>query len=355
MKASHVTLKDIAKELGISTTTVSRALKDYPDISNKTKKAVVELAERLKYRPNPIALNLRKNKSNIIGVIIPEIVHHFFSTIISGIMEVADEAGYTVMLCQTNETYRQEVREASVLLSSRVDGLLMSLSNETEDVRHIEEFQRVGIPVVLFDKVSDQVESTKVIVDDYEGAFHAVEHLIEQGCRKIALLRGPLMAYNTQKRFSGYLDALKKHQIQVEESLILECKSFSLQEGAELAQQLLRLPQMPDAIFGLADQVAIGALHALKAKHIKIPQEIAVVGFSDWEMASLIEPALSSVYQPGYEMGKTATKLLLNEILLGQQDQDPVLITKMLPTQLKVRSSSHRNAQEIQALDQAFT
>ena len=340
MKITQVTLKDIARELGISPTTVSRALKDYPDISKKTKNAVLELAEKLNYRPNPIALNLRKNQSNTIGVIIPEVVHNFFSTVISGVMKVADEAGYSVIICQSNEQYEREVREAGTLLASRIDGLLISLSNETKDFKHIDEFTRYGVPVVLFDKVSSELNVSKVVTDDYGGAFQATEHLINQGFSRIALIRGSDVASNTRMRIAGYQDALKKHHITPDEKLNVLCKDFSIDEGKYLCKQILESENPPDAIFTLADNLAIGALKAAKELNLRIPDEIAIVGFNDWYLCNVVEPSLSSVRQPGFEMGKVATQILIKEMKLLKTEQKVIPVNRTLETKLIVRESS---------------
>ncbi len=341
MKNSHTTLKDIAQQLGITVATVSRALKDYPDISPATKKAVLELAEKLKYRPNPIALNLRNSRSHVIGVIVPEIVHYFFSSVISGIIDVADQVGYSVMLCQTNESYQREMRETTLLLNSRVDGLLISLSDGTSSFEHLNEFLEHNIPLVMFDKVCEELNVSKVIVDDYVGAFEAVEHLILQGKRRIALIRGPLISSTNKLRAKGYFDALQKHGIQVNEAYVMESgKGATLEEGSRISIQLLDLPEPPDAIFSVADAAAIGALNTVKRLGKKVPEDIAVVGFSNWEMASVVEPPLSSVYQPGYEMGQVSARLLLEQIEALQNEQEIIPVTKTLPTRLIVRASS---------------
>ncbi len=343
MKGNHTTLKDIAQQLGITVATVSRALKDYPDISPDTKEAVLTLAKELKYRPNPIALNLRSNRSHIIGVIIPEIVHYFFSTVISGIMEVADQAGYTVMLCQTNETYEREVREAGVLLNSRVDGLLVSLSDNTQTYAHLQEFMDYDIPLVLFDRVCDQLNVSKVIVDDYDGAYKAVEHIIQQDYQRIALIRGVNTTSITQARLAGYLDALRTYNIPIQDEYICECThGLTFEEGARLARHLMQLPSPPDAIFAVADAIAIGALMTVREMGLQVPQDLAIVGFSNWEMSAVVTPPLTSVNQPGFEMGQTATRILLEQIELIQNKKLIVPTTHLLKTSLIVRGSSVR-------------
>lgn len=342
MKSTPVTLKDIAKQLGITVATVSRALKDYPDISQSTKEAVLKLAKELKYRPNPIALNLRKNRSNTIGVIIPEIVHDFFSKVISGILTTADAAGYSVMLCATNESYPREVREAGALLASRVDGLLISLSNGTKDFAHLQEFLDYDIPVVMVDKVSEVLPVSKVIVDDFDGAFQAVSHLIGEGCRRIAHFKGKEAASNILYRYEGYLKALENHQIPFDASLVFECERMNFEDGVKIAQEMLEQGFLPDGIFAGSEMSALGALVTLKAAGVQIPGQVAIIGFNDWKMAAFIEPALTAVYQPSEAMGKLATKILLEEIDLHQRGKAITPRTEVLPTKLIVRASSLR-------------
>lgn len=342
MKSNPVTLKDIAKKLGITAATVSRALKDYPDISPKTKALVLAAVKEMKYRPNPIALNLRKNQSKTVGIIVPSIVHDFFSTVISGAIESADEAGYSVVLCQSNEQYHREVREAAALLSSRIDGLLISLSNETKEYAHIQEFLDYDVPVVLIDKVCDALDVSKVVVDDFEGAFKAVEHLIKQGCRRIAHIKGPDTASNVKARFQGYLKALEKHQISFEPSLIFECNAMTYEDGYVQTQKIISLAQLPDAVFTGSEMAAVGALVAFKEKKIKIPEQVAILGFNDFKMASALEPSLSTIYQPGEEMGRTAMNILLEEIKNIQNKQPTIHQEIILKTHLIRRNSSHK-------------
>lgn len=342
MKKQPVTLKDIAKRLGVSVTTVSRALHGYRDIKEDTRNAVMELAKEMNYRPNPVALNLRKNRSNVIGVMIPETVHHFFSSVINGIVEVADQNGFTVMLCQSNESYEREKRDVGMLLNARVDGLLISLANDTSAFGHLEECVQMGVPVVLFDKVTDTLHASKVVVDDYQGGFAATEHLIEQGCKRVAHMRGPVGPQNSHARYQGYLDALKKHQLPVEDELVKICTRVSQEEGELFTQEWMESPNPPDGIFTAADLAAIGAIIQLKKMGKKVPQEVAVVGFSDWRIAQIIEPQLSSVYQPGFEMGNTAARILIEEIEANDADQEVRHHTKTLATALKVRGSSLR-------------
>ncbi len=344
MKFSQVTIKDIAKELGISPSTVSRALKDHPDISAKTKEAVNALAEKLNYQPNIVALNLRQKKTFTIGVIIPELVHFFFSTVISGIEDVAYQAGYSVILAQSNESYEREKTDIKALFNSRVDGLLMSISRETKNFDHIESVIAKGVPVVFYDRAYNTSLCSNVVVDDYVGAKEAVNHLIEQGYRKIAFLEGSPGLVITNDRKRGYTEALAEHQLSIKNSYIEECITGSLEEAKRATKKLMSMPDPPDAIFAANDPMATGAMQTLKELGLRIPQDVGVVGFSNWSYGSLLEPSLTTVDQPGFEMGQEAARLLIRQIEVADKEQDdPAPETKVLKTRLIVRDSSLKN------------
>jgi LacI family transcriptional regulator len=341
MKYVQVTIKDIARELGISPSTVSRALKDHPDISPETKKAVNELAEKLNYQPNTVALNLRQSKTNTIGVIIPEIVHFFFSTVISGIEDVAYSAGYNVILAQSNESVEREKTDMKALFNSRVDGMLMSISRETTNYDHIESILSRGVPIVFFDRVYNNPQLSKVLVDDFEGAKEATLHLIDQGCKRIAHLEGPPNLAISTQRLEGYTEALKQHNFPILKELIIPCPLGSLEEGKAATEKLLAMKNPPDAIFASNDPAAMGSMQAIKEKGFKIPQDVAVVGFSNWFFSSMMEPPLTSVDQPGFLMGQEAARLLIRHIDLKEKDDaEPTPETKILKTHLIVRASS---------------
>lgn len=342
MKFNQVTIKDIARELGISPSTVSRALKDHPDISSETKKVVHALAEKLNYQPNIVALNLRQKKTNTIGVIIPELVHFFFSTVISGIEDVAYQAGYSVILAQSNESYEREKTDIKALFNSRVDGMLISLSRETRNFDHIESIISKGVPVVFYDRMYNNPNTSKVIVDDYVGAKEAVEHLIEQGYKRIAHLEGAPGLILSEDRRRGYSDALKEHKMEINESMIEECPSGSQEDGNRATKKLLSMTDPPDAIFTNNDPMAIGAMLAIKERGLRIPQDVGLVGFSNWSYGTLIEPSLTTVDQPGFEMGQEAARLLIRQIEAGDKDQEPQPETKILKTKLIIRDSSIR-------------
>ena len=336
MRSGQVTIKDIAKELGISASTVSRALKDHPDISSKTKEAVNELAKKWHYKPNAVALSLRHSKTNIIGVIVPEIVHHFFSSVISGIEEIAHKAGYNVMMFQSNESYDRELANVQALLSSRVDGVLVSMSKETKDYSHFKELRDNGIPIVFFDRICNELSSDNVIVDDFAGAFAAVEHLINIGCKRIAHLSAPQHMLLGQNRQKGYKQALLKHKIHVDENLIIKCDSYD--EAILKMPDLLSLPEPPDGIFAVNELTAAGALSAVKKDGFRVPEDISIVGFTDGLVSRVTDPTLTTLEQHGFDVGLKATELLVERITEGDMEYEPV--TKVVKTNLIVRGST---------------
>ena len=337
MRSGQVTIKDIAKELGISASTVSRALKDHPDISVKTKEAVNALAKAWHYKPNAVALSLRSSKSNVIGVIIPEIVHHFFSSVISGIEKVAHDAGYNVMIFQSNESFKRELNNTQALLSSRVDGVLVSMSKETKDFEHFRELRRNGIPIVFFDRICNDLSSDNVIVDDFAGAFSAVQHLIDTGCKRIAHLSAPQHMLLGQNRQKGYRQALLKNKLPIDDDdLIIKCDSFD--EAKELVPSLLALPNRPDAIFAVNELTAAGALNVVKKAGLRVPEDISIIGFTDGIVSRVTDPALTTLEQHGNEVGLKATELLLERIKEGGMDYEPV--TRVVKTSLVIREST---------------
>lgn len=342
MKFPQITIKDIARELGISPSTVSRALKDHPDISRDTKKAVNELAEKLNYQPNIVALNLRTKKTNTIGVVIPELVHFFFSTVISGIEDVAYEAGYNVILAQSNESIEREKSDLKALFNSRVDGMLISISRETTHYEHIESILAKGMPIVFYDRMYPNSITSNVIVDDYAGSREAVTHLIEQGCRKIAHLQSSPKLKIAEDRLRGHMDALAEHKLSFPGEYLEPCPSGSMEDGFRAMTKLLALKNRPDAVFANNDVLAMGALSAIKKAGLSIPKDIALVGFSNWFYSSMLEPPLSSVDQPGFLMGQEAARLLIRQIEIKEKDEEAEIIpeTKVLKTKLIIRESS---------------
>ena len=298
-----VTLKQIAETLGISITTVSKALKDYPDVSKKTKRLVKELAETLNYKPNAFAVNLRTKESKTIGLIIPEVVHHFFSSVIKGIIAQAEKKGYLVIILQSNESYELEKKQLDLLLSKRVDGILISLANGTGDFKHLEDLMAQDVPLVMFDKIAKIVNCSKVIIDDRKAAYIATQHLIDTGCKRIAHFRGPLLPQNSIDRFLGYKKALTDNNLIYDPSLVYILNDMSYDEGTFYADKLLKEHKNVDGIFVNTDLVAIGAITEFNKRGVKVPEDISIVGFSNWFMSSVISPKLTTINQPGYLMG----------------------------------------------------
>jgi LacI family transcriptional regulator len=336
MRSNQITIKDIARILGISASTVSRALKDHPDINVDTKKAVNELAGKLKYHPNAVALSLKNSRSNTIGVIIPEIVHYFFSSVISGIEDVASQKGFTVIICQSNESYDREVANARTLLSHRVDGILVSVSKETHTFDHFVDLQEGGIPLVFFDRIAPDINADQVIIDDMEASYKATRHLIETGRKRIAHFAGPQTLIIGRDRLQGYLNALTEAGLPIDNRLIIEADTFEKARNAVI--ELIDSGNVPDGIFAVNDLTAIGAMQTIQKKGFKIPDEISIVGFSDGRFSGITDPNLTSVDQHGYEMGITAAEMLFNRILSSESIYIPEI--KVLNAELIIRGSS---------------
>ena len=342
MKLEQATIKDIARELQVSSSTVSRALKDYPGISDETKRKVKEMAEKLHYRPNAIALSLRKSRSFTIGVIVPEVVHFFFSTVISGIEEVAFSRGYNVILTQTNEKLAREKSSIDTMLANQIDGFLVSYSKETTDFQHFSKLLDQGYPMVFFDRVPEITGAIHVIVDDYKGAYEATTHLIQQGFTRIVHLAGPSNLKISQERSRGYKDALKDHNLTFTPELLVECTEGTVEEAQQITSKLMQsISPRPDAFFAVNDLAAMGAILACKQAGFKVPGEIGVVGFSNWQFCTMVEPSLSSVAQNGFKIGTTATEILLDWIEKKIAPEN-MASSVILETELLIRNSSRR-------------
>lgn len=336
-----VTIKQIAEKLGVSITTVSKALKDYPDISEKTKKVVRDMAASMNYVPNASAVYLRTKESKTIGVIIPALVHHFFSNVIKGILKKAEKNGYLVILMQSNENYELEKKQIDLLLQKGVDGILVSLSNKTNKFDHLKQVQEFGTPLILFDKIAKTVNCSKVVINDKKAAYEAVTHLIKQGHKRIAHFRGDLNPQNSIDRFLGYKKALEDHGITYDPSLVYVCnKNSDFKDGYKAAAKLIKdHKNTVDAVFTITDAIAIGAMSYFSDNLIIVPKDIAIFGFSNWFMSTVTKPPLSTVKQSGYKMGKKATELLLHEI---ENKQNGIISTPqkiILPTKLIIRDT----------------
>jgi len=310
---SSPTIKDIAAKLNLHYTTVSRALRDHPDVNEKTRRAVKDLARKMNYQPNYLARSLKRQKSNSIGVIVPEIRHHFFSTVISGIEEVASEAGYVILVAQSNERVEREILSTNVFISNHVAGLIASISQTTHTSAHFKQFLDRGKNLVFFDRICEDLETSTVVVDDYNGAFMATEFLIQKGYSRIAHLAGSKNLLISKNRFQGYLDALKKYKIPFNPNYVY-WGGLQEENGKQGMTRLLKLDERPDAIFAVNDPVAIGAYEVIHQHNLKIPDDVAVVGFSNNPISAVVSPPLTTVHQPAYEIGRKTCEMLLRQI-----------------------------------------
>ncbi|WP_417290622.1 LacI family DNA-binding transcriptional regulator [Corallibacter sp.] len=338
-KKKVTTLKEIANQLNLSISTVSRAINDHPDISESTKINVRKLANHLNYTPNIFAKGFRQHKTNIIGVIVPTITHYFTSTIIKGILEEAEQKGYRVIISESNNDVNRQTEMMHTMIQFGVDGILMSLSKMTKNVDAI--LQTVDrIPFVLFDKVSSKIPCSQIVINEEEASFNAIEHLINIGKKRIAIIKESEFSYNSEKRYAGYLRALKEHNIPVDDKIILSCNDISMKEGKQMASILLSMKERPDAIFAITDGAAIGVIKTLKKFNIKIPEDIAVIGFSNSIHSTIIEPQLTTVDQPGSRIGTTAVKYLIEEI----ENTNDTLTSKTIEikTNLIIRESTFK-------------
>jgi LacI family transcriptional regulator len=333
----QTTIKDIALALRLSTSTVSRALRDAPDVGEETRKAVKALAEELDYQPNKLALSLLKKQTNTIGLIIPNL-DFVLATMVKGIDEVALEAGYTVMVCQSDESFGREIVNTKRLLDSLVDGFIISVSSETMIFEHIKKIQQKKKPLVLFDRTINSISAPRVRLDNVEGGRIATQHLIDQGYKRIALLAGPENLNISNERMEGFLQTLKQNKIKVDKNLIIHC-DFNQEYGKMATKELLTMKNRPDAIFAISDRLAIGALLAIKETGLKIPKDIGLVGFNNDPMTKLMTPTISSVEMFAFEMGKATAKIFLEMIHSETDMSDKEIIFK---PKLFVRESSSR-------------
>ena len=336
----EVTLKQIAENLGLSVTTVSKALKDYKDVSKKTKALVRAEAKSLNYKPNVFAVNLRTKESKTVGLIIPELVHHFFSSVINGIINEAEKHGYLVIILQSNESEELERKQVDLLLSKRVDGIMMSMANTTVNIDHIAEVVSSTTPLVMFDKISKLIPCSKVVINDRQAAYEATSFLIEKGCKRIAHFRGALLPQNSIDRFLGYKKALEDHDLAFDPELVYICENVDYEDGRTAARQLLADGHKVDGLFAITDMAATGALTVFKEHGIRVPEDIAIMGFSNWFLSQAITPALSTVDQPGYAMGRKTFKLLCKEMKAKKQGAAFTPVIKTLETKIIERDST---------------
>ncbi|WP_010517006.1 LacI family DNA-binding transcriptional regulator [Croceivirga radicis] len=334
----EVTIYDLAKTLNYSPSTISRALNNHKSISKKTIKLVKETAEKVGYRPNNLAAGLRNNKSKTIGILVPHLNRPFVSTLISGIEESARKAGYNVLISQSYDEAEIEIANARTLYDSRVSGLIVSLAMQTELYDHFKQFTDQGIPIVFVDRVPKTYNSYKVIIDNYTAGYKATKHLIQGGCKRIAHFAGSQHRNVYEDRKKGYVDALKEHDLPIDESLIIPFKTLSFEEGEKATKKLLKMEQPPDAIFSANDTAAVSAILCAKKMGFSVPEDLAIIGFNDDPISKIVEPALSTISHPALKMGKISAKRILEH---EQKEQDDLLTeVSVLNTEVIARAST---------------
>ncbi|WP_299709271.1 LacI family DNA-binding transcriptional regulator [uncultured Tenacibaculum sp.] len=332
-----ITIKIIAKELGVSTSTVSKALRDSHEISQETKDRIKAYANYYNYRPNNLALQLRNQKTKVIGIVLPKIVHHFFSTVISGIEKVANERGYNIMVCFSNEDQQKEIETINVLTNGSVDGLIVSIAKETLRNKALDHFYRLidnEMPIVLFDRVHESIRCDKVIVDDIGAGYKATKYLTDIGCKKIGIVTTPEHVTVGLDRYQGYERALKEQGIAVDKALII-----NVDEEQDIYEQIKVLfDQELDAVFAVNEIYAATAIKIAKEKKLNIPEDLSVIGFTDGLISKYSSPSITTVVQHGYTMGEQAAELLIDRI--ENKDNERFPQTKVISSNLKLRESS---------------
>lgn len=337
MIVRQVTVKDIAERLCLHYTTVSKALRDHPDISTATKHRVLSLAKELDYHPNSIAKSLKKQTTSTVGIIVPSIQIDFFSAVISGVEEVAYGRGFNTVVCQSNENSDREAIHVRTLISNRVAGVLVSVSQTTTSGAHFRALQKQGIPLVFFDRICEDVEADKVVVDDYGGAVQAVRHLIRSGYRMIAHVAGPKNTSIGRDRCRGYVDELERNGIAIDREMITY-GGLQQDDGVAALRGFLSRGKMPDAIFAVNDPVAIGIYDETKRNGLKIPKDVALVGFGNVKLSSYLDPPLTTVRQSPYKLGKAAAGMLLRRI--ENPEHEMTSAVEVIETELILREST---------------
>ncbi|WKN44635.1 LacI family DNA-binding transcriptional regulator [Tunicatimonas pelagia] len=339
MKSESTTIRDIAHFLNISASTVSRALNNHHEVSQKTRQAVLKAAKELNYQPNALAIGLVKNRTNTLGVLMPDITQPFYSSAISGIEYVAVERGYYVLICQSDESYQKEMSLMSMLNKHRIDGLIICPATTTARYQHLRAVSQ-NTPLVQFDRIVEKIESHKVVSDDYQGAYEVVNHLVQCGYRRIAHIAGPKQLSISKNRMRGYIDALRNAQHPVQEQYIRTC-TLAKDHMRECTERLLNLPEPPDAIFAVNDPTALEVMYVAKRRKLAIPEDIAIAGFDDQSLTAYLDPSLTTVAQPSFAMGKTAAELLIAQIE-SNNNTEILFEKKIFNTSLVIRDSSKK-------------
>ncbi|GLB51449.1 LacI family transcriptional regulator [Neptunitalea chrysea] len=335
-----LTLKQIAKEMDVSIATVSKALRDSSDIGLETREKIQAFAKLYNYKPNNIALSLKNRKTKNIGVIIPEIVHHFFTTVVSGVEKVANKRGYNVIVCLSDESFDKEVINMEMLASGSIDGFIMSLSKETQnkkDFHHLKEAINQGMPLVLFDRVAEEIYCDKVVIDDAQGTYRAVNYLIDTGCKRIALITTVDYVSVGKLRTQGYINALEDAGMKIEQNLIVKIEDT---ENCEEPIAALFETQEFDAIFGVNESFAVTAMREAQIRGYKIPEDISIIGFTDGILSKNSFPRMSTINQHGVEMGEHAAEMLIDK--LEEVDEDEYYRTEVVKSSLTIRESTKK-------------
>jgi len=339
MARRHVSLKDLAMELNVSISTVSRALRNHPDVRPELILKVQELARARNYTPNPLAMGLLRQETRMIGVIVPDLVTHFFSSVISGIEFVAKQHGYYILISSSSESFEKEVESVRNLLNTRVEGLIVCLSQETSTFDHFNVLINNEIPLVFFDRVCRTDEVPSVVANNTEAARQVTRHFYETGCRRIAYINGPGHLSISKLRYEGYLQGLQDCHLPYDQELVVHC-NMSPDDASEATRKLLRLKNHPDAIFGINDTIIFAAMKEIKQFGLTIPTDVALVGFTGEFHSTVVEPSLSSVTHPTFEMGQEAANLFFER--MKNPEAPPRQI--VMKTNLVIRNSSKRKA-----------
>lgn len=335
----EITIYDIARHLNISPATVSRALNDHPAINSDTKSMIASTAKEMGYRMNTFASSLRKKRTNTIGVIVPRLDSNFMSTVLAGMEKVANGASYNLIISQSMESFKKEITNAKTMFDSRVDGLLVSLAYDTENLDHFAPFIKRNIPLLFFDRVMPYNQSTNVIIDNKKAGYDVTDHLIQQGCRQIMHITGSLKRNVYADRLKGYQQALQHHKIEYNESLV-KIVDLGINTGQWVLQEILKMPVAPDGLFVANDFCAVSSMNALKRAGFSIPQDIAIAGFNNDPLSQIVEPNLTTIHYPGYEMGEISVKSLINH--LNGISTIHSTNTIILRSELIIRDSSKR-------------
>jgi LacI family transcriptional regulator len=335
---SGVNLKELAAELKLSPSTVSRALNDSYEISEETKKKVISMAEKMNYQPNPFARSLRENKSKTIAVVIPERINNFFTQVIDGIEQIMQQHGYHLLVYNTHEDVDREKKIISLLLNGRADAIVMSVSSQTSDVSHLERLHERGVPLIFFDRICSGIPTTKFITNDYESAYEATKHLLQQGCKKISFLMLSKELSITKERLRGYKDAIKAAGLDPDSGNSLTCEQDE-ESNIELIREMLQGPDRPDGILASVEKLALATYHAVKRTDLRIPKDLKIISFSNMKIASLLNPSLTTITQPAFTIGEECAKLLIKKLTRPKQ---PDLLNQVItvPSKITIRAST---------------